>query len=459
MLFPLRENSFTRDVPSTTLTPRWPLESARVRSAARNRCKPRFPGQSNDSSSFRGRSNFISYSRILRVPRISSLFVSDFATRRQRRIAADGASSAARVGSGELADVESLQRLASASGDDEHDFFRNTLVEYGWARDVAGLSPATLQRIMYPVIEICDYFDCVPWRLTQKQFDQYFAGPGKRSHATIRKKTVQIDNYYRFLEHRYAGELLRAFGVGVESPVDPFNRPRHRGDFALRIPPTRRAMTAFFADWREALPRSRKYHVSARDYTMAKIAYLSGARASELCAVRIGDIHWEAGQWGRFVVVGKGARGSGPRERQAFLFEEGRELLWWYLEQIRGEFSDDPTDAGAPLWPSERLPTAVAALNLAVAPAIQPSTFRRNLKAASHLHLNGPVRELYPHLLRHACATHNYQQGMPLWDVQKILGHEWASTTVGYLASAGADPERSVIESTQRAVRRLSTEN
>ncbi|MBJ7352739.1 MAG: hypothetical protein JHD12_19555, partial [Rhodococcus sp.] len=156
--------------------------------------------------------------------------MSDFATRRQQRIAADGASSAAGVGSGELADVESLQRLASASGDDEHDFFRNTLVEYGWARDVAGLSPATLQRIMYPVIEICDYFDCVPWRLTQQQFDQYFAGPGKRSHATIRKKTVQIDNYYRFLEHRYAGELLRAFGVGVESPVDPFNRPRHRGD-------------------------------------------------------------------------------------------------------------------------------------------------------------------------------------------------------------------------------------
>ena len=30
MSFPLRENSFTRDVPSTTLTPRWPLEFERV---------------------------------------------------------------------------------------------------------------------------------------------------------------------------------------------------------------------------------------------------------------------------------------------------------------------------------------------------------------------------------------------------------------------------------------------
>jgi site-specific recombinase XerD len=43
------------------------------------------------------------------------------------------------------------------------------------------------------------------------------------------------------------------------------------------------------------------------------------------------------------------------------------------------------------------------------------------------------VTELFPHLLRHACATHNYEGGMPLWDVQNVLGHTWASTTVGYL--------------------------
>ncbi|MFE1882788.1 hypothetical protein [Streptomyces diastatochromogenes] len=29
---------------------------------------------------------------------------------------------------------------------------------------------------------------------------------------------------------------------------------------------------------------------------------------------------------------------------------------------------------------------------------------------------------LFPHLLRHACATHNYESGMPLWDVQVLLG-------------------------------------
>lgn len=192
---------------------------------------------------------------------------------------------------------------------------------------------------------------------------------------------------------------------------------------------------------------------------MAKIAYISGVRATELCRVRMGDVHWENGQWGRFLVRGKGARGSGPREREAFLFAEGRQLLWWYVEEIRGEFRDDPLDPHAPLFPSERLPTAVAALNMPIAPAMHSDTFRRALKRASKQHLQGLVNQLFPHLLRHACATHNYEAGMPLWDVQVLLGHEWASTTVGYLATAKGDPERRSLESSRRAVRRLSWES
>ncbi|MFF3768540.1 tyrosine-type recombinase/integrase [Streptomyces sp. NPDC001922] len=84
--------------------------------------------------------------------------------------------------------------------------------------------------------------------------------------------------------------------------------------------------------------------------------------------------------------------------------------------------------------------------------------FRRSLKAASKLHLSGSVTELHPHLLRHACATHNYESGMALWDVQKILGHEWATTTVGYLGSVKSDPEKASLEASHRAVRRLSGE-
>lgn len=359
-----------------------------------------------------------------------------------------------------LADVLTLQRRAAAISDDgdELAFFHDAVAEYTWARDVAGLAATTLRKLVQPVIEVCSFYDTVPWRLTARQLDCYFAGPGKRAHRTVRQKMVNIDGFFAFIEQRYAGEILRRFGAGVESPIDPFNRPRHRGEYGLRIPPSKRATTEFFAAWRQELPNARKYPVAARDYCMAKIAYISGVRATELCTVRLGDIHWELGQWGRFVVQGKGARGSGPREREAYLFAEGRDLLWWYIEQIRGEFADDPTDPCAPLWPSERLPKAVASLNVPIAPPVGPDAFRRSLKAASKLHLTGPVTELHPHLLRHACATHNYESGMPLWDVQKILGHEWATTTVGYLGSVKADPEKASLTASHRAVRRLTGE-
>lgn len=406
-----------------------------------------------------------SYWHILRVARVMCLFVADSGSRRlslvDPRSAVEDEPAPVEAGGviePGLADVVTLQRraAASANADEEESFFHDTLAEYGWARDVAGLSEATLRGLLQPVTELCRFYDLMPWRLTPGHLDRYFAGPGKRAHATVRGKLAKIDGYFRFLELRYGGEIARRYGVVVESPVDVFNRPRHRGDFGLRVPPSKRALVEFFAAWRAELPAARKYPVAVRDYVMAKLTYISGVRANELCGVRLGDVHWELGRWGRFVVRGKGARGSGPREREAFLFAEGRELLWWYVEEIRGEFADDPNDPCAPLFPSERLPSAVAALNLPVAPAVGPDTFRRSLKAASKRHLTGPVGELFPHLLRHACATHHYADGMPLWDVQKVLGHVWATTTVGYLGSVRTDPETTSLASSRRAVARLS---
>ncbi|GJF20970.1 tyrosine-type recombinase/integrase [Streptomyces sp. HO565] len=342
-----------------------------------------------------------------------------------------------------LAEVFSLHthRTGRAGQRDERSYFFDTLAEYQWARDAAGLMPSSIDQLVKPVLEVCEHYDLVPWQLTPTLLDRYFAGPGKRARPTVRTKINTIDAYFAFLEQRYAGDIHRRFGTAVESPVDPFNRPRHRGDFGLRVPPSQRAMREFFAAWRDALPRARKPAVACRDYVMAKLDYLSGVRASELCGVGLCDVHWELGKWGRFVVQGKGARGSGPRPREAFMFQEGRELLWWYVEEVRGLFHDDPEHPLAPLFPSERLPVELAAANIPVAAAITPGTFRRNLKAASLLYLPGPVGELYPHLLRHACATHNYERGMTLWEVQRLLGHTWTTTTVNYLATAQADPE------------------
>ncbi len=55
-----------------------------------------------------------------------------------------------------LAEVVTLgrQRPERGLGDDEERFFTDTLAEYQWARDVAGLAPSTLDRLTQPVIEV-----------------------------------------------------------------------------------------------------------------------------------------------------------------------------------------------------------------------------------------------------------------------------------------------------------------
>jgi site-specific recombinase XerD len=99
----------------------------------------------------------------------------------------------------------------------------------------------------------------------------------------------------------------------------------------------------------------------------------------------------------------------------------------------------------------------VSALNVpAPGIAVTPSTFRRALQAAGDRFLAGPVQHLHPHLLRHAAATHNYERGMSLWEVQKLLGHDRPTTTVSYLATAHADPEKASLAAAGRAVQRLT---
>lgn len=103
-----------------------------------------------------------------------------------------------------LADVVTLQRRRQAriSAHDEESFFLDTLSEYQWARDAAGLAQETLDGLIKPVIEVCEFYGTVPWQLTSREVDRYFAGPGKRAQSTIRAKIGKIDRYFAFLEQR-----------------------------------------------------------------------------------------------------------------------------------------------------------------------------------------------------------------------------------------------------------------
>lgn len=101
----------------------------------------------------------------------------------------------------------------------------------------------------------------------------------------------------------------------IASPIDECNRPRHCGDFHVRVPPAPQALAAFFAAWRGELPAARKWLAAARHYAMARLAAETGLRLRELCGLRLEDLHFGHGPMGKIHVrLGNVAPVVGPAD-------------------------------------------------------------------------------------------------------------------------------------------------
>ena len=81
-----------------------------------------------------------------------------------------------------------------------------------------------------------------------------------------------------------------------------------------------------------------------------------GLRVNEACQLDLADVKWDLGRFGKLHVRhGKGARGSGPRERMVPLINNARATLRVVRARTCGaHFDDDHARPGAPLLPSER---------------------------------------------------------------------------------------------------------
>ncbi|WP_405834343.1 hypothetical protein [Streptomyces sp. NBC_01176] len=82
--------------------------------------------------------------------------------------------------------TQQRRRQARITVHGKESFCLDTLSEYQSARDAAGLAPVTLDGVIRPVIEVCEFYGTVPWQLASRKVDRYFAGPGKRAQSTLR---------------------------------------------------------------------------------------------------------------------------------------------------------------------------------------------------------------------------------------------------------------------------------
>ena len=143
--------------------------------------------------------------------------------------------------------------------------------------------------------------------------------------------------------------------------------------------------------------------LALRDRAMLELLYSSGVRVSELCGVRWRDLDVEQGL---LRVTGKG--------RKTRIVPVGRMALDAVsaLRDAQPAGEDDPILRGRGDRP------------------LTPGAVRAAIKRRARS--QGVWRRVYPHLMRHSCASHLLESSGNLRAVQELLGHADIGTTQIY---------------------------
>ena len=153
----------------------------------------------------------------------------------------------------------------------------------------------------------------------------------------------------------------------------------------------------------ESIERLRDNCVSKRDKAIIDLLYSTGIRVGELVNLNINDIDLE----GRECVV----YGKGNKERKVYFDAKAKVHLIDYIES-----RDDDNEALFVTLdaPHDRLKISGVEIRL------------RELGRKLNL------EKIHPHKFRRSMATRAIDKGMPIEQVQKILGHSQIDTTMQY---------------------------
>jgi integrase/recombinase XerD len=220
-------------------------------------------------------------------------------------------------------------RRAVASPDELEQFETDVLAGLVLARASAGLADGTIRGDLSNLEQVRDWFGQPLWEMQPADADAYFGTVLRRAPSGTRlARAAALSVYFEFLELRHKVELHAMTGRVVECPIDEMNRPGGSKDARLRIPPLRAEIDTLFVGWARELATCRKYAPTARNYAAARLLAEVGLRINEARHLDLADVRWELGAFGKLHVrVGKGARGSGPRERMVPLLNgAGRTL-------------------------------------------------------------------------------------------------------------------------------------
>ncbi len=219
------------------------------------------------------------------------------------------------------------------------------------------------------------------------------------SETSVARKVAAVRSFCAFL----ASE-----GAIGSNPTEGLTSPR----IGKTLP---KAITPSEVDELLEQPARRQTPEAKRDKAMLELIYATGMRVTELVSLNISGLNLDPGS--PYVrCIGKGAK-----ERSIPIHDQALESLVEYLHHGRpillGNRNEDALFLNRR---GERLTRQGFWLIL-----------KRYAKAAN---LSGAIT---PHTLRHSFATHMLRGGMPIRNVQEMLGHANISTTQVYTHLTG----------------------
>ena len=249
-------------------------------------------------------------------------------------------------------------------------------------------------------IEGCSERTLQYYRMTVEKFFENIASP-------IRKITTEEIRGY-LSNYQQNNGCSKVTVDNIRRNISSFFSWLEEEDYILKSPmrrihkiKTKQQVKEIISD--EAIEQLRDQCACVRDLAMIDLLYSTGIRVGELVNLNISDVDFEAREC---VVFGKG-----DKERKVYFDAKSKLHLQKYLSSR--------SDGNPALFvtldaPHNRLKISGVEIRL------------RELGRKTHL------TRIHPHKFRRTMATRAIDRGMPIEQVQKILGHSQIDTTMQY---------------------------
>lgn len=252
------------------------------------------------------------------------------------------------------------------------------------AKKIEGCSIKSLNYYYTTLVKMLDKVNVIYFSITTEDIRTYLSD--YQENSGVSKAT--IDNMRR---------IISSFFSWLENEDYIMKSPARR----IRKVRVGKIVKEIYTE--ENIELMRQNCKNARDLAIIDMLYSTGMRVGELVRLNISDIDFENKEC---VVLGKG-----NKQRKVYFDAKTKIHLQQYLNSRK---DTDPALLVSQLYPYNRL--KISGVEIALR------------KIGEKLHIS----KVHPHKFRRTLATKAIDKGMPIEQVQHLLGHTKIDTTLGY---------------------------